>query len=119
MASQLKKEDEDLGTYQTPTECPDCHSPVIKPEGEVVLYCTNSLGCPSQIKGRIEYWLGIYGYEVVTVPASTYHALIDNTAYTSRNTVMAATGYTYRSIYIRIYWCSNWIYNRVAALNSM
>lgn len=53
----------------------------------------------SKGKGRVEYWLGIYGYEVVTVPASTYHALIDDTAYTSRNTVMAATGYTYRSIY--------------------
>ena len=51
-----KKENEDYGTYSTPTECPDCHSPVTKPDGEVVLYCTNTLGCPSQIKGRIEYW---------------------------------------------------------------
>ena len=51
-----KRENEDLGVYQTPDECPDCHSKLIKPEGEVLLYCPNTSGCPSQIKGKIEYW---------------------------------------------------------------
>lgn len=51
-----KKEDEFLGTYSTPTNCPCCGAELVKPEGEVVLCCTNTLGCPAQIKGRIEYW---------------------------------------------------------------
>ncbi len=51
-----KREDENLGTYQTPIECPICHTPLTKIEGEVGLYCPNTLSCPAQIKGRIEYW---------------------------------------------------------------
>ncbi len=51
-----KKEDEFLGVYQTPEYCPCCGAKLIRPEGEVVLYCSNSLFCPAQIKGRIEYW---------------------------------------------------------------
>ncbi len=51
-----KKENEDLGVYQTPTCCPECNSTLIKPYGEVALYCPNTKNCPAQIKGRIEYW---------------------------------------------------------------
>lgn len=51
-----KRENENLGVYQTPKNCPSCSSELIKPDGEVVLYCPNSLGCPAQIKGKIEYW---------------------------------------------------------------
>lgn len=51
-----KKEDEDLGVYVTPINCPCCQTKLVKPEGEVVLYCPNTLGCPAQAKGKIEYW---------------------------------------------------------------
>ena len=51
-----KRENEDFGVYSTPTLCPECQTELIKPEGEVLLYCPNTLGCPAQIKGRIEYW---------------------------------------------------------------
>lgn len=51
-----KKEDEFLGVYETPKLCPCCSSELIRPDGEVVLYCPNSLSCPAQIKGKIEYW---------------------------------------------------------------
>lgn len=51
-----KRENEDLGIYKAPEYCPACGTKLIKPEGEVVLYCPNTLGCPSQIKGKIEYW---------------------------------------------------------------
>lgn len=51
-----KKEDEFLGVYQTPESCPCCGAELVKPDGEVALYCPNSLACPAQIKGRIEYW---------------------------------------------------------------
>ncbi len=51
-----KREGEDFGVYNAPDKCPVCGTPLIKPEGEVALYCPNTLGCPSQIKGKIEYW---------------------------------------------------------------
>jgi DNA ligase (NAD+) len=51
-----KREDEDFGVYKTPTECPCCHTPLIKPEGEVALYCPNNLGCSAQLKEKIIYW---------------------------------------------------------------
>ena len=41
--------------FQMPTQCPACHSPVIKREGEVALRCTNNQ-CPAQLRRRIEYF---------------------------------------------------------------
>ncbi len=51
-----KRENEDFGVYQPPKLCPSCGAQLVKKEGEVGLYCLNSLNCPAQIKGRIEYW---------------------------------------------------------------
>ena len=42
--------------FETPTNCPFCGSELVPVVGEVNLYCPNQLGCPAQIKGRIEYW---------------------------------------------------------------
>lgn len=36
-----------------PSECPDCHSPLVKAEGEAKYFCPNSKLCPMQIKGRL------------------------------------------------------------------
>lgn len=40
-----------------PTECPVCGTQLEVREGEVNLYCPNSMFCPAQIKARIEYWV--------------------------------------------------------------
>jgi len=54
----------------------------------------------TKAKGRVEYWIGEYFYEIVSVPANTFHALITPTTYyTSRNTTVTTAGYTYRSLY--------------------
>ena len=50
-----KNEQEDFGIYKKPETCPVCKSPLYKPEGEVLLYCSNDT-CPAQIKGKIIYW---------------------------------------------------------------
>lgn len=39
-----------------PTICPSCGTELIKPEGEVNLYCPNQISCPAQLKGHLEYW---------------------------------------------------------------
>lgn len=39
------------------TECPECGTTLIRDEGEAAYYCPNYMGCPPQIKGRIEHYL--------------------------------------------------------------
>ena len=36
-----------------PALCPDCGTPLVRPEGEARWFCPNTDGCPMQIKGRI------------------------------------------------------------------
>ncbi|MFC2014865.1 NAD-dependent DNA ligase LigA [Chloroflexota bacterium] len=36
--------------------CPECSGVVIKPEGEVMYYCSNA-ACPAQVQGRIEHFV--------------------------------------------------------------
>ena len=38
-------------------KCPECHSTLIRREGEAAHYCPNESGCPPQIKGRIEHFI--------------------------------------------------------------
>ena len=38
--------------------CPDCGTPLERAEEEARHYCPNALGCPEQIKGRIEHFAG-------------------------------------------------------------
>jgi len=40
------------------SKCPECGAELVKTEGEANWYCPNSLGCPPQIKGRIEHFIG-------------------------------------------------------------
>lgn len=37
--------------------CPECGTPLVRPEGEAAHYCPNDVGCPPQIKGRIEHFV--------------------------------------------------------------
>jgi len=38
------------------TQCPDCHTPLVRAEEEARHYCPNASGCPEQIKGRIQHF---------------------------------------------------------------
>ncbi|MDR3142786.1 MAG: NAD-dependent DNA ligase LigA [Tannerellaceae bacterium] len=38
-------------------KCPECGTPLIRPQGEAAHYCPNESGCPPQIKGRIEHFV--------------------------------------------------------------
>lgn len=39
------------------TKCPECGTPLVRPEGEAAHYCPNETGCVPQIKGRIEHFV--------------------------------------------------------------
>ena len=40
------------------TECPECGTSLVRTEGEAAYYCPNENGCPTQIKGRMEHFIG-------------------------------------------------------------
>ena len=43
--------------FVAPETCPSCGTKLVPVEGEVNLYCPNHLGCPEQVKARLEYWV--------------------------------------------------------------
>lgn len=45
-----------------PKECPVCHSPAVKSEGEVAVYCANP-ACPAQTVQRIIHWAAVMGID--------------------------------------------------------
>jgi DNA ligase (NAD+) len=40
------------------THCPECDSELTRKEGEVAYYCLNEDGCPPQIVGKIQHFIG-------------------------------------------------------------
>lgn len=40
------------------TNCPECKTELIRKEGEVAFYCPNDEGCPPQIVGKIQHFIG-------------------------------------------------------------
>ena len=70
-----------------PKVCPDCGTPLVKPEGEAKWFCPNNDGCPTQIKGKLVHFLSrkamnvlagdatvdqLYNLDLVRTPADFY-----------------------------------------------
>ena len=51
------------GPWQMPAGCPECHSPLVRPEGEVVWRCENP-ACPAQLRRRLEHFASRYAMNV-------------------------------------------------------
>ena len=43
--------------YTFPTECPECGAKLVRVEGEAAWRCPNEVGCPPQIKGKMEHFV--------------------------------------------------------------
>ncbi len=56
-AVELGKRPADSKPPVFPEECPDCHSKLVRGEGEAKWFCPNILGCPMQIKGRLLHFM--------------------------------------------------------------
>ncbi len=54
----LSKREPNAVKYVYATNCPECGALLVRKEGEVVHYCPNELGCPPQLIGRIEHFIG-------------------------------------------------------------
>ena len=65
--------------------CPECHTPLVRSEGDAKHYCTNYYGCPVQITGRIQHYISrkamdIEGMGSETVTLLFQEGLITNYA---------------------------------------
>lgn len=54
----LQKREESVSPLNFITHCPECGTALRKNEGEAAHYCPNEDGCPPQIKGKLEHFVG-------------------------------------------------------------
>lgn len=53
----LESRAENSSSFNYITHCPECHTELIRKEGEAQHYCPNYISCPPQVKGRIEHFI--------------------------------------------------------------
>ncbi|UKN01892.1 NAD-dependent DNA ligase LigA [Paracrocinitomix mangrovi] len=73
------------GVVEFISHCPECGTELIRKEGEAQHFCPNEIGCPPQIKGRIEHFISrkamnIDGLGPETIDALYNSHLIENYA---------------------------------------
>ncbi len=60
------------------TRCPECGTELVNIEGETAWYCPNALGCPPQIKGRIEHFISRKAMNIESLGEGKVEVLFDN-----------------------------------------
>lgn len=58
--------------------CPKCGAELIKNEGEAAWRCPNTIGCPPQIKGRIEHFIGRKAMNIESLGEGKVEVIFDN-----------------------------------------
>ena len=63
----------------TPTQyiqnCPECHTPLVRTEGDAKHYCVNYYGCPPQITGRIQHYISRKAMDIEGMGSETIELL--------------------------------------------
>lgn len=73
----LTKRSEEMEAVVFPHECPECTTALIREEGEAAHYCPNTLGCPPQVKGRIEHFIQRKAMDVDSLGGETVSQLYE------------------------------------------
>ena len=60
------------------TTCPECHTELIRNEGEAQHYCPNTKGCPPQIIGRIQHYISRKAMDIEGLGGETVALLVKN-----------------------------------------
>ncbi len=58
-------------------ECPECHTPLMRREGEAQHYCPNETGCPPQMKGKVEHFISRKAMDIDGLGAETVDLLFE------------------------------------------
>ncbi len=57
------------------SECPECHTPLKRNEGDAKHYCPNEYGCPPQITGRIQHYISRKAMDIEGLGGETVELL--------------------------------------------
>ena len=60
------------------THCPECNTPLVRQEGESAWYCPNETGCPPQLKGKLEHFIGRKSMNIDGLGSETIDLLFQN-----------------------------------------
>ncbi|MFY7970337.1 MAG: NAD-dependent DNA ligase LigA [Flavobacteriales bacterium] len=63
--------------HQYITHCPECQTELVRKEGEALHYCPNEDGCPPQIKGKLEHFIGRKAMNIEGLGTETIAGLFD------------------------------------------
>ncbi len=59
-------------------KCPECNTPLVRTEGEAAHYCPNDMGCPPQIKGKIEHFVSRRAMDIDGLGQETIESLYNH-----------------------------------------
>jgi DNA ligase (NAD+) len=62
--------------WAMPENCPECGTPLVRPEGEVVIRCPNTTGCPAQRWATIVHFAGRGAMDIEHLGEKTVSALL-------------------------------------------
>ena len=64
--------------FVMPVECPECKTPLVRPEGEADTRCPNSVSCPAQLRESVFHFAGRGALDIDGLGYETAIALLDN-----------------------------------------
>ena len=59
------------------THCPECHSPLVREEGEAQHFCPNQVSCPPQVIGRIQHFVSRKAMNIDGIGEETVAQLVN------------------------------------------
>lgn len=77
IAVDLAKRLPDAAPLQYITHCPECHTELVRKEGEAQHYCPNDLGCRPQIVGRIQHFISRKAMDIEGLGGETVALLVN------------------------------------------
>ena len=75
IAVDLTKRPVDSEPTQYIDHCPECHTPLVRNEGDAKHYCPNEYGCPPQITGRIQHFISRKAMDIEGLGGETVELL--------------------------------------------
>lgn len=77
IAVDLTKRPADSKPTQYITHCPECHTELVRQEGDAKHYCPNEYGCAPQITGRIQHFISRKAMDIEGLGGETVALLVN------------------------------------------
>ncbi|WP_298952817.1 NAD-dependent DNA ligase LigA [uncultured Nonlabens sp.] len=77
VAVDLSKRPENSVPTVYATHCPECHTQLVRNEGDAKHYCPNEMACPPQVKGRIQHFISRKAMDIDGIGAETVDQLVE------------------------------------------